>query len=81
MRYLKGTSNYGIYYSREGKELKVFIDSDYSGDLNDGKSTKGYVLMNGRGAVELKKAANCHAIHYVSRILSFSYLCMSGNLD
>ena len=48
LRYLKGTVNYGIYYKKGGDgELLAFTDSDYAGDMEDRKSTSGYVfLMN-----------------------------------
>ncbi|XP_044760194.1 secreted RxLR effector protein 161-like [Coccinella septempunctata] len=50
LRYLQGTKDYGIYYKKknDGKdviELKVYCDSDYAGDLNDRKSTTGYIIL------------------------------------
>ncbi|CAM8981023.1 unnamed protein product [Rhodiola kirilowii] len=52
LRYLKGTIDYGIFYKR-GKVSKLigFTDSDYAGDVNDRKSTSGFVFMMGSGAV------------------------------
>lgn len=49
LKYLKGTTNFGILYKRGGvEELVGFTDSDYAGDLDDRKSTSGYVfLING----------------------------------
>ncbi|KAJ8751551.1 hypothetical protein K2173_016789 [Erythroxylum novogranatense] len=49
LRYLRGTVNYGILYKKGGdEELMAFTDSDYAGDIEDRKSTSGYVfLMNG----------------------------------
>lgn len=45
LKYLKGTNNYGILYKRGGvEELVGFTDSDYAGDLEDRKSTSGYVF-------------------------------------
>ena len=46
LRYLKGTVNYGIHYKkgRDG-ELLAFTDSDYTGDMEDRKSTSGYVFL------------------------------------
>lgn len=42
MRYVKGTINYGLVYSR-GKEVKLtgFSDSNLAGDINDRRSTSG----------------------------------------
>lgn len=53
LRYLKGTSEHGIYYKR-GEDMEgivAYSDSDYAGDLDDRKSTSGYVFMMGSGAV------------------------------
>eukprot|EP00268_Persea_americana_P008044 TRINITY_DN13089_c0_g1_i1.p1 TRINITY_DN13089_c0_g1~~TRINITY_DN13089_c0_g1_i1.p1 ORF type:complete len:530 (+),score=94.20 TRINITY_DN13089_c0_g1_i1:90-1592(+) len=55
LRYLKGTIDFGIWYKKGGKSappsLIGFTDSDYAGDLDDRKSTSGYVFMIGAGAV------------------------------
>ena len=52
LRYLKGTINYGIFYKKGGeKKLLAFTDSDYAGDLEDRKSTSGYVFLLSSGAV------------------------------
>lgn len=45
LRYLAGTLDYGIQYDRGANcVLEGFSDSDWSGDLNDRKSTSGYVF-------------------------------------
>uniref|UniRef100_A0A0A9YCF4 Retrovirus-related Pol polyprotein from transposon TNT 1-94 n=2 Tax=Lygus hesperus TaxID=30085 RepID=A0A0A9YCF4_LYGHE len=45
MRYLKGTPDYGITYSKKSySELEVFTDSDFAGDPANTKSTSGYVI-------------------------------------
>nr|KYP66580.1 Retrovirus-related Pol polyprotein from transposon TNT 1-94 [Cajanus cajan] len=52
LRYLKGTENYGILYKRGGiEELLAYTDSDYAGDLEDRKSTSGYVFIMSGGSV------------------------------
>ena len=52
LRYLRGTTNLGIFYKKGGNDkLVVFTDSDYVGDLEDRKSTSGYVFMLSSGAV------------------------------
>ena len=50
MRYLKRTLEFGIWYQREGKsELLGYTDSNYAGDVDDSRSTSGYVfLVSGR---------------------------------
>ncbi|KAL6130957.1 hypothetical protein ACLB2K_069335 [Fragaria x ananassa] len=52
LRYLKGTVNYEVFYKRgETSELVAYTDSDYAGDIEDSKSTSGYVFMMCGGAV------------------------------
>ncbi|KAL0420696.1 UNVERIFIED_CONTAM: Retrovirus-related Pol polyprotein from transposon TNT 1-94 [Sesamum latifolium] len=52
LRYLKGTIGFGIFYKKEGNdELRVYSDSDYAGDLEDRKSTSGYVFLLSSGAI------------------------------
>jgi hypothetical protein len=52
LRYLKGTVDLGIFYQKEGnKELLAYTDSDYAGDVDDRKSTSGYVFLLSEGAV------------------------------
>jgi hypothetical protein len=51
LRYLKGTS-YGLLYERgNGSKLSSWSDSDYARDLDDRKSTSGYVFMIGTKVV------------------------------
>ncbi|KAA0051914.1 putative copia-type polyprotein [Cucumis melo var. makuwa] len=51
LRYLKGTLDYGLFYS-SSKEFKLegYCDSDWAGDTNDRKSTSGYVFFIGNTA-------------------------------
>ena len=45
-RYLKGIVNYGIHYKKGGDgELLAFTNSDYARDMEDRKSTFGYVFL------------------------------------
>lgn len=52
LRYLKGTLEFGVFYKR-GSELKVkaYTDSDYAGDIDDRRSTSGYVFLLSGAAV------------------------------
>lgn len=49
LRYLKGTLELGVFYRRStDARLLGYTDSDYARDVNDRKSTSGYVfLLNG----------------------------------
>lgn len=50
--YLKGTANYGITYGKDGEnEIRCYVDSDYAGDLDDRKSTTGYIIMFNGGPI------------------------------
>jgi hypothetical protein len=51
MRYLKGTSNYGIHYSRNPKILEGYSDSNWISDDDEIKAMSGYVFTLGGGAV------------------------------
>lgn len=52
LRYLKGTMEYGILYKQGGRnELIGYTDSDYAGDIDDSRSTSGYVFFMNGGAV------------------------------
>jgi hypothetical protein len=52
LRYLQGTTGFGIFYRKGGnKELIALTDNDYAGSLEDRKSTSGYVLILSSGAV------------------------------
>ncbi|XP_013614679.1 PREDICTED: uncharacterized mitochondrial protein AtMg00810-like [Brassica oleracea var. oleracea] len=45
LRYIKGTINFGLYYSiSDDYKLVGYSDSDWGGDVDDQKSTSGFVL-------------------------------------
>ena len=55
LRYLKGATHYGILYSRNKSTICVgYSDSDWAGDVNDRKSTSGYLFQVSGGAVTWK---------------------------
>ena len=51
LQYLKGTCDLGILYRKGGDELIAYTDNDYARDLDDRRSTSGYVFMLNSGAV------------------------------
>ncbi|XXG58987.1 hypothetical protein AAC387_Pa04g1157 [Persea americana] len=52
LRYVKGTLDFGVFYCKGGDyELVAYTDSDYAGDLEDRKSTSGYLFLSSYGAV------------------------------
>ena len=55
-RYLNGTLNYGILYSKQNSECYGYSDADFAGDVSDRKSTSGYCFMFGGATVSWKSA-------------------------
>ncbi|GAU47154.1 hypothetical protein TSUD_287370 [Trifolium subterraneum] len=53
LRYLKGTIGSGIWYKNVSKDVKLegWTDSDYAGDMDDRKSTSGYVFSYAYGPI------------------------------
>lgn len=52
LRYLRGTLDFGLFYKREFDSIpKVYTDSDCAGDIDDRKSTSGYVFLLSKAAV------------------------------
>jgi hypothetical protein len=52
LRYLAGTKDYGIKYSRaEAAPTYGFCDADFAGDIDTRRSTTGYVFMMNGGAI------------------------------
>ncbi|XP_071628360.1 uncharacterized protein [Temnothorax longispinosus] len=50
IRYVKGTTDYGIVYGANN-QFKTFSDADYAGDKETRKSTTGVVCMYGGAAI------------------------------
>uniref|UniRef100_A0A251VEZ8 Putative zinc finger, CCHC-type n=1 Tax=Helianthus annuus TaxID=4232 RepID=A0A251VEZ8_HELAN len=52
LKYIKGTLDQGIIYSKGNKQKLVgYSDSDYAGNLDDSKSTSGYIFHLGSGPI------------------------------
>ncbi|GKV29955.1 hypothetical protein SLEP1_g38828 [Rubroshorea leprosula] len=52
LRYLCETADFGLFYKKgDQTDLVGFTDSDYARDLDDRKSTSGFVFMLGSGAI------------------------------
>jgi hypothetical protein len=51
-KYLKGTLNYGITYSKRGSRfISGYCDADYAGDIPSAKSTSGYIILLAGGII------------------------------
>ena len=56
MTYLQGTKNYGILHSGFPAVLEGYNDDNWISDLDEIKSTSGYVFTLGGGAVAWKSS-------------------------
>jgi hypothetical protein len=52
-RYLKGTAEYGILFSRQPGTNSVvgYVDTNYAGEVDDRRSTTGYVFTLSGGPI------------------------------
>ena len=64
MRYLNGTRNYGLLYDKEKvTDFIGYSDADWDGDLDNRRSTSGYVFKLSRAAVSWRsKKQSCVAL-------------------
>ena len=64
MHYLKGTTNYGIMYSKKGSQEGICCsDTDWTGNVNDRKSTSGNLFQISGGSVTWSsKKQSCVAL-------------------
>ena len=65
MRYLKGTSSLGLMYhaNEEDSCLTGYSDADWAGDIDDRKSTSGYIFEFAGGAISWRsKKQTCVAL-------------------
>ncbi|KAM2279296.1 hypothetical protein ACFX1S_040157 [Malus domestica] len=52
LRYVKGTTDYGVFYKRKnGSGFVGYTNSDYADDIDDRKSTFGHTFLLNSGAV------------------------------
>ena len=79
LRYLKATENYGLWYKFGGSlDLKVFIDVDWVGNIDDRKSTSGGAFFLGKRLVAwTNKKKNCTSqsiveVEYVATTVNYS---------
>lgn len=51
MRYLKGTSDKGLVYSKDHDKLTGYCDADWASDIDERRSTTGYLFTLQSGAI------------------------------
>ena len=47
LRYLKGTSDRGVFFKNHHLDLVAYTDADWAGDRDSRKSTSGYFTLVG----------------------------------
>jgi transposase InsO family protein len=63
LRYLKGTAGYSLCYQGGDMQLRGYTDADWGGDLDERKSTSGYVFLLNNGAISWSsKKQSCIAL-------------------
>lgn len=64
LRYLKGTPQLGLLYRQDGSgEIRGYSDADWAGDLDDRKSTSGYIFTLAGAAISWRsKKQTCVAL-------------------
>ena len=63
LRYLKGTAHYSLCYEGNDLQLKGYTDADWGGDLDERKSTSGYIFLLNNGAISWSsKKQSCIAL-------------------
>jgi len=51
LRYLKGTLDKGLIFRKNEEDLKGYCDADWAGDIDNRRSTSGYVFVYQHGAI------------------------------
>jgi hypothetical protein len=51
LRYLKGSIDYGLFFSKDPLELHAYCDSDWAGNPNDRRSTTGFGIFIGSNLI------------------------------
>ncbi|XP_058222672.1 secreted RxLR effector protein 161-like [Rhododendron vialii] len=77
LRYIHGTKDYKLTYHCNGDNLEVvgYSDADFSGDVDDDKSTSAYVFLLGGGAISwCSKKQSCVA----KSTMEAEYISYSG---
>ncbi len=76
MRYLNGTQNLGIHYTADNKtECTGYSDADWAGDLDDRRSTSGYIFQIAGASVSWRSVKQkCVALSTAEA----EYMALSG---
>ena len=65
LRYVQGTKGLMLTYRKsDSLEIEGYSDADFAGDIDDRKSTSGYVFTLAGGAISWKRALNKVSRHH-----------------
>ena len=69
LRYLRGTSDWGLMFNPRDETLIGYSDSDWAGDVGDHRSTTGYLFAIGGVPVSWKSKKQATVALYVGRLI------------
>ena len=82
LRYLRGTSNLGLYYSSKDLTFSGYSDADFGGDIDDRKSTSGYSFIIGDTCISWsRRKQTCVALSTAeAEYVALAHACQEGVL-
>ena len=81
LKYIRGTFNHGIEFTPGPLSLSAYTDADWAGDLDDRRSTSGFLVYMGHNAItwSTKKKATISRSstesEYHALAIAFAELC------
>ncbi|XP_035211735.1 secreted RxLR effector protein 161-like [Stegodyphus dumicola] len=76
IRYLKGTQDQGLIYTKTGKPLIAFVDADWTSNVNDRKSYTGFVYILSGSAITWESRKQ-RSVALSSTEAEYSYMALS----
>lgn len=73
MRYLKGTANYKLRFSRSKESLHCYTDADWASDMDKRRSCSGQVVMMSNAAISWQSKRQATVALYRGRIYGYVY--------
>ena len=83
LRYIKGTTTFSVFYRQGGNhQLVGYFDSDYAGDVEDRRSTLGYLILLSSRVVSWssRKRPAVSLSTTEAKFVAASCLCMLGRM-
>lgn len=64
LRYLRGTADMSLCFRDGGVQFKDFVDADFAGNIDNRRSTTGYVCTVGSTVMSWVKITRCCGFVY-----------------